>query len=787
MGLFDGHTSATELDSHANMVVIGSHCLKIGDTGQTANVNTFSKEAGGMSEVPIIDAVCAYDCPKSGQTYLLLLRNGLHMPSNDHNLIPPFLMREAGLAVNDKPKIHCENPSVEDHSIYCGDHDLRIPLQLEGIFSYFPTRALTLNEMEYPERLPIICVTPDSQVWNPYDKSYAMNEASYLDPRGDMVYPTPKNYHLLEAADICDMTTAEAMVGAKLCATVADAMASPKIDDPKVAQDRPTSPTTVLEFDEESHIDATIATSEVDLSTGESNFEDTLLFKADPIRAQVADASCVLDPITFQASLNATIAKSKFAEAIGSTSYDDHGCELFATVQRIHGEIQAIFAEATTANASATHAAPPKGISPEILSKVFRIDHDTARRTIDVTTQFNRRDPNSSISRNFSTNDRAQRYRRINSFFFTDTFYVTARAKSKRGNTCMQIFVSDKGYVFVVPMKREAAFPLALKMFAKEVGVPEYLIADPARAQKSKEVVQFCHKIGTTLRILEEGTQHANRAELYVGLMKEAIRKDIRESHSPLVLWDYCAELRSRMFNMTAKNLFQLQGQNPHMATFGTQGDISNICQYKWYEWVYFRDGSQKFPFMQEVLGRYLGPAKNEGNEMTVWILKMNGNVVPRTGLRKLTPGELYDEVERSKRTAFDLAIHARLGNSFSLPPSLATVQEDVNESEWTYDPESDEEPPTIIPDADAAVDATGKPITTNSICDALINCEVLLPQGESTQLARVVRRSLNDNGLHVGKYDDNPILNTAIYDVEFPDGTTKEFGANIIAENILG
>ncbi|KAL7523474.1 hypothetical protein ACHAXR_000193 [Thalassiosira sp. AJA248-18] len=121
-------------------------------------------------------------------------------------------------------------------------------------------------------------------------------------------------------------------------------------------------------------------------------------------------------------------------------------------------------------------------------------------------------------------------------------------------------------------------------MFAKEVGVPEYIICDSASEQKSKEVVKFCHKIGTTLRILEESTRWANRAKSYVGLMKESIRKDTHECHSPLVLWDYCAELRARMVNVTAKDLFQLQGQTPYMATFGTEGDISNICNFRWYE-----------------------------------------------------------------------------------------------------------------------------------------------------------------------------------------------------------
>ena len=81
----------------------------------------------------------------------------------------------------------------------------------------------------------------------------------------------------------------------------------------------------------------------------------------------------------------------------------------------------------------------------------------------------------------------------------------------------------------------------------------------------------FCNKIGTTLSILEQGTQWANRAELYVVLVKEAVRKDIRLSHSPLVLWDYAAERRAATMFLTARDLFQLQGINPHTATFGEE------------------------------------------------------------------------------------------------------------------------------------------------------------------------------------------------------------------------
>ena len=65
-----------------------------------------------------------------------------------HNLIPPFILREAGLTVSDIQKIHCDKPTIEDHSIYDEKTKLWIPLQLDGKFSYFPRRALTLDHMQ---------------------------------------------------------------------------------------------------------------------------------------------------------------------------------------------------------------------------------------------------------------------------------------------------------------------------------------------------------------------------------------------------------------------------------------------------------------------------------------------------------------------------------------------------------------------------------------------------------------------------------------------------------------
>ena len=55
--------STTELDSHANMIVLGNQAPFIQDIGQSSEVNVFSIELRGMSKVPAFDAVVACGCP----------------------------------------------------------------------------------------------------------------------------------------------------------------------------------------------------------------------------------------------------------------------------------------------------------------------------------------------------------------------------------------------------------------------------------------------------------------------------------------------------------------------------------------------------------------------------------------------------------------------------------------------------------------------------------------------------------------------------------------------------
>ena len=56
--------------------------------------------------VEVVDAALKYECPCSGEVKIMIIRRGLNVPSMTYNLLPPFMLREAGITINEVPKIH---------------------------------------------------------------------------------------------------------------------------------------------------------------------------------------------------------------------------------------------------------------------------------------------------------------------------------------------------------------------------------------------------------------------------------------------------------------------------------------------------------------------------------------------------------------------------------------------------------------------------------------------------------------------------------------------------------
>ena len=126
------------------------------------------------------------------------------------------------------------------------------------------------------------------------------------------------------------------------------------------------------------------------------------------------------------------------------------------------------------------------------------------------------------------------------------------------------------------------------------------------------------------------------------------------------------------------------------------------------------------------------------------------------------------------------------MGTSINLPPTPEERDPTVEDLTNQTDPYDDMDEPVESPDHEDILDSTGRILEQQLAFDKIINAEVMIQNGDERVIGKVARRSLDADGRTAGTYHDNPLLNTITYDVEFPDSQVKEYGANIIAENMV-
>ena len=149
------------------------------------------------------------------------------------------------------------------------------------------------------------------------------------------------------------------------------------------------------------------------------------------------------------------------------------------------------------------------------------------------------------------------------------------------------------------------------------------------------------------------------------------------------------------------------------------------------------------FPNNPLVLGKYLGPSIDVGPAMMQRIMKANGEMEDRSTVRLLTPEDRLSEGMRQEQEQFLTSVCDRWGQRTKVkdlgPDFLNLVSDPTN-----YVPWEDEDGPSfpVLDDKLAAANATG---------DYLNNSEVLLPVGNSQELARVVCRKHDASGALIG------------------------------------
>jgi Reverse transcriptase (RNA-dependent DNA polymerase) len=417
------------------------------------------------------------------------------------------------------------------------------------------------------------------------------------------------------------------------------------------------------------------------------------------------------------------------------------------------------------------------------LSNLWHIGLETARKTLAATTHQGVRSAVLPLARRYRT-DKFFRKPQLHGHFYTDTMF--ARHKSAHGNICAQVFATKSLFIAVYPMTTKAHAGKALKEFINDFGIPELLTFDGAKEQfgRNTEFMDVVRKYGVDYHVSEPYQPRQNPAE---GVIREVRRRwfrVMRQKSVPRRLWDYGFRWVCEITSRTANTVFAAEGRTPIEMITGETPDISEWVDFGFYDPVWYRDNAG----LAEIkLGRWLGVSHRVGPAMSYWILTHGGHIVSRTTVQRVTNLELQTVDNKRMIRDFDRDIVRRLADDNHVIQGLGLDEpQGWRLLPFDDDPEFVQEHDNIV--NDERIPEADHVFTPDVFDDTYLNMEVALPGGSDgeARAGRVVKRMRDANGLPIGLANENPILDTRLYEVEFLDGTTQALTTNTIAESMF-
>ena len=698
------------------------------------NVYPFSSESNKVTNIPIGTVAYAVDDTKTGDTVLLVMHEQLIFGDRlTCSLINPNQMRAYGVKVNDTPK---QYDRLSTHSILI-DRDggtlFEVPLELNGVMSYFNVRKPTQSELE-PGRCERLELTSE-EPWDPSSPDFENREQ------------TIRNVSASHAAFSNLSGSEEGM--------------------------KPL-PVSVKQL----HGDRLISALGLNLIQ-----KDLLPELSDD--SYISDSSMFKDvPRDYMADRLASMVQ------VAAHDWSGNGLEGWDAVGNPVGELispenRKIYATATSDRHSV--------LTKEVLAKRWGVSLETASKTLKVTTQNGIRKVVKPLERRFKSFQKHLNYPRINARYYSDTLF--AKYKSLRGNSMGQVFTDGRGDTHFYPFRRKREAGHSLKEFILDNGAPAVLITDGAKEEGqnmawdtkwNQYVNDYMIKAGCT----EPYSHWQNLAESEIRELKRGAWGFIRRTNTPRRLWDYCMEWYAAVRRLTALDIYALHGRVPEERRVGDTADISEYAQFDWYDWVeYITPSEGGDSEIKTNLGRFLGVAKNVGTSMTFWVLTEKATVVARSTVTKLSEEERRKPAQQANIKDFDESIKQKIGDHKSSSREDKKALDKAIGEGWNPEIPGDlfddmsnddkvvqEEPEASMPEVDNY---------TTDAYDIYLNADVLLPKGGDLSRGKVIRRTKDHEMKPVGLRNSNPILDTREYDVEFEDGEVGTYQANLISEHM--
>ena len=237
-------------------------------------------------------------------------------------------------------------------------------------------------------------------------------------------------------------------------------------------------------------------------------------------------------------------------------------------------------------------------------------------------------------------------------------------------------------------------------------------------------------------------------------------------------LWDYGYTHLAKIDSLTASTS---TGRTPYEEVTHETPDISEYLDFDFYDAVWYWDtvGDPDNP----KVGRWVGVSHRVGGPLAYWILTGTGRVISRSTVQHFTEDDLKVEAKKKALDELDEGIKQYLDDdSHTITPS---AENGFFATDLDDDPELAEMEEEGMDEADD---------WTTEAFDTYLNARLLLPKpgGEERVYARVTKRMKGPDGRPLGRAHANPLMDTRQYQVEYDDGTTDEFYANVIAENVF-
>ena len=204
---------------------------------------------------------------------------------------------------------------------------------------------------------------------------------------------------------------------------------------------------------------------------------------------------------------------------------------------------------------------------------------------------------------------------------------------------------------------------------------------------------------------------------------------------------------------------------------------MSGYSDFSFYDWATYRSNAG---LGELSLGRLLLVSHKIGQLMSYWILTEKGRVISCTTVQMLTQ---LEQGTHERMQKYNNNIKEIVENVANVELITMDIPKWNQLSIRDYDEEFNEEFQKVI--NDQSVRDIDEYFDIN---DSYLNMEIGLQQRGNDRMEKgvVKRRAVDINGVPIGVPNNNPIMDTRQFEIEFNDGQVEILPANIIAESIL-